>query len=298
MRIKYSEGQTLLTLFRLVLVSIALLGSWGMQKVADECFYFAHNAREIVRSFLTDLSEEEGAGQPEAKEAYVLYYSLYDEADQATRYYYSVYYLSGSEGAWGLVSPDGEQLLENCYQSIQLLPQGFLLEDESGFRFYDQELNLLSDLVWDDADVSAREDGLIDCDLVRVCKDGLYGAVDFNGQVVIQPQYEQFDLYTFETDWQINRVEKNGKYGYIDRNGNTIVQLNYDFALLSTVKAYHEDEDPSDPEAGYDRPVVYVLNGDTWGIMYKLLDGSTGQVTWGVEPPAEMVEAAQQVRGE
>jgi len=300
LRIKYAEGQTLLTLLRFLIISIALLGSWGMQKVADQCFYFAYNAREIAQGFLSGLDPTgqgaEGADSAAEKDAYVLYYSVYDEADKATRYVYSVYYLSGEEGAYGLVSPSGEQLLENRYQSIQLLPEAFLLEENGRFYFYDQNLQPLSEQGWDAAELVFREDGMIDCDLIKVCRDGLYGAVDLKGQLVIEPQYEQFDLYTFETDWHINRVKQNGKYGYIDRNGNIVVSISYDFALMSTIKVYDADEDPSDPEAGTDRAVVYVLSGDRWGLMYKLFNGGTGEVTWGVEPPAEMVEAAEQAQ--
>lgn len=290
LRIRYSEGQTLLTLVRLLIISIALLGSWGIQSLVDRCFYYAQNARQIADGFLSSLEESQ---EKLADNAYVLYYSVYDEAERATRYYYSVYYLTGSEGAWGLVSPSGQRLLEDQYQSIHLLPDALLLEEDGVFRFYDYQGNLLSDDAWDQAEISFREDGMIDCDLIKVGRDGLYGAVDLQGQLVISPQYEQFDLYTFATDWHINRVKQNGKYGYIDRSGNVVVSIIYDFALVSTVKVYDEDEDPADPEAGQDRDVVYVLDGDRWGLMYRLHDGSTGEVTWGVEPPAEMVEAAQ-----
>ena len=290
LRIKYSEGQTLLTLVRLLILSIALLGSWGIQSVVDSCFYYVQNAREIAQGFLSSLEETE---EELADNAYVLYYSVHDEEDKATRYYYSVYYLTGSEGAWGLMAPSGQRLLEDRYQSIRLLPEALLLEEAGQFRFYDYQGNLLSEESWDQAEVSFREDGMIDCDLIKVERNGLYGAVDLRGQLVIAPQYEQFDLYTFATDWQINRVKQNGKYGYIDRSGNVVVSISYDFALASTVKVYDEGEDPADPEAGRDRAVVYVLDGDRWGLMYRLHDGSTGEVTWGVEPPAEMVEAAQ-----
>ena len=282
-----------------MLVSIALLGSWGMQKVADACFYFAHNAEQVTHDLLTAAnnivggdSSGEASIEAEGKEAYVLYYSAYSPEEKATRYIYTVYYLTGSEGARGLESPSGEQLLEERYDNIYLLPQAFLLEEDGVYRFYDQELKLLSDQAWDEAEPAYREDGMIDCDLIKVGRNGLYGAVNLQGQIVIEPQYDQFDLYTFETDWHVNRVKKDGKYGYIDQNGNIVVSLNYDFAMISTVKAYREGEDPSDPDAGYDRPVVYVLSGDRWGMMYKLDDGGTGDVTWGVEPPAEMVEAA------
>ncbi len=296
LRIKYSEGQTLLTLLRLCLASIALLGSWGMQAAADWCDYFVHNAGSIVQGFFSTGKEEQSLGG----NAYTLYYSVHDPVSKATRYYYSVYYLTGSEGAWGLATPGGDQLLENRYQSIQLLPQAILLEENGQFRFYNYDLELLSDTAWDDAEAEIREDGLIDCDLIRVRKNGLYGAVDLTGQMVIEPQYEQFDLYTYETNWHINRVKQNGKYGYIDRNGNSIVSIQYDFALMSTVKVYDDDEDPNDPEAGHDREVVYVLSDDRWGVMYKRADGSTGDVTWDVEPPQEMLEAAraQQAVGE
>lgn len=297
MQIKHSEGQTLLTLLRLLIISIALLGTWGMQKVADQCIYFAYHAREIAQNFLASFDQEDTTDAAMA-DSYVLYYSIHDEEEHATRYVYSVYYLSGGVGAYGLISPSGEQLLENRYQSIQLLPEAFLLEENGQFYFYDHALQPLSEQSWDDAEVGFREDGMIDCDLIKVCRDGLYGAVDLKGQLVIDPQYEQFDLYTFETDWQINRVKQNGKYGYIDRNGNIIVSINYDFALMSTIKVYEEGEDPMDPEAGTDRAVVYVLSGDRWGVMYKLFNGSTGEVTWGVEPPAEMVEAAADARKE
>lgn len=288
--IKKSEGQTLLTLLRLVIISIALLGSWGMQSVADAAFNFVFNAEALVKDFLQEDPLVE-SGQVEGR-LYVLYYDEHSEVDNATRHVYKHYYVTGDEGAWGLKDNAGRMLLPESYQDILILPEAFLLQQEQQWRFYDRQLAPLSEESWDSVELEQAESGRIISDLIKVGRDGLYGAVDLLGQLLVEPVYDDLDLYTFEVGWPISRVCRDGLYGYIDGAGQVVIALDYDYAIMSTVMVYDEnagfDETVEEP-VGVEEPIVYVLKGEDWGAIRKQRDGSASRVDWDAEPAAQVI---------
>ena len=62
--------------------------------------------------------------------------------------------------------------------------------------------------------------------LLRVKKDGKYGFVNPNGDVVIPVQYDKVRYFNNGSCCAL----KDGKYGYIDKQGNTIIPFVYDEA--------------------------------------------------------------------
>ncbi len=295
MTIKKAEGQTLLTLLRLVIVSVALLGGWGMQSIADAVFNFAYNSKAIISNF---LYEDDASPVVEGR-LYVLYYDEHDEAERATRHVYKHYYVTGQEGALGLKDSAGRTVLEAGYQDILVLPAAFLLKEGDVWRFYDQELNPLSEQAWDGVELELAENGRISSDLVKVELGGLFGAADMQGHVLVEPIYEELELYTFAADWAINRVRYEGRYGYIDSNGNIVIDLIYDYAVMSSFTVYDQTETEAgetaaeggegEEPAGIELPIVYVLKDGDWGGIYKRADNSATGVDWQVEPSAQVV---------
>lgn len=282
MRIKYSEGQTILTLIRVLVVILACLCVGGAYRLVGGAFSTAATARESVAEILESGGRQTVSGTPT-----VLYYSESgEEGGQVSSY--QMYYLTGDAGAYGLCDAGGARILDEVYQGIILLPHAYLLQQQDLWRFYDKDtLTLLNDASWEEVEVLRSDNGRFASSLVSVKRDGLFGAVDMRGEVVIEPAYEYFQLSSLEADWPLIRVRQNGKYGYIDSTGQVVVSLSYDYAVLDTVLLYQDENDAE----GTETPIIYVLREGDWGALYRNADGSSSEVDWSVEPSAEVLAA-------
>ena len=287
MKIKNAEGQTLLSLVRLAIVSVACLCVAGAAAWADWAFGAAGQAGDLVGDILHGEAEAQagGHGQPT-----VLYYSEQDENGGQIRVY-QVFYITGGENAHGLTDAAGQVLLPEQYQDVVVLPRAYLLRQNDNWRFYDRDsLQPLSEDSWDWIEVLRSESGRFISDLLAVGRDGLYGAVDMQGRVVIEPVYEYFQLSSLQADWPLIRVRQNGLYGFINAQGQVVVSLSYDYAALDTVTV-HADENDAE---GVETPLVYVLKGEDWGALYRVEGGGSGEVDWSVEPTGEVMSAWRQ----
>jgi len=258
-----------------------------MQGAVDAVLHFAFHSHEIVYSF---IYEEEAPSVVEGT-LYVLYYDEHDDAERATRHVYKHYYVTGEPGGLGLKDGAGRVALEERYEDILVLPSAYLLKEGGQWRFYDQRLSLLTDQAWDGVELELAEDGRISSDLVKIGRDGLFGAADMAGNVLVEPIYEELELYTYAADWPINRVRYEGRYGYIDGNGRVVIDLIYDYAVMSSITVYDEAGEPTEGEeaAGAEEPIVYVMKDGDWGGIYKNDDNSASRVDWNVEPSAQVV---------
>ena len=288
MSIKKSEGHTLLTFMRLGMVFIACLSIGNAQAWADATFALINNAGSIVDDF---LSEQPPARQVDG-DAFVLYYREPAVDGKGTLYIYQQFYLTGNGAVYGLSDASGKQLLPERYQGILVLPAAYFLNQGQGWRLYDRgTLQPLGDLAWDDVKLELSENGLLENDLIQVKKDGLYGAVNMRGEVVIEPIYEEFDLYSYDVGWPLIRVKKDGRYGYIDDQGEVVIDLSYDYAVLSSITVY-ADENDAEGEAV---PIVYVRLGDDWGGILKQ-DGRPAPVDWDIEPSEEALASYKNIQ--
>lgn len=279
MQIKQSEGHTLLSFLRLGIVFIACLSVGNVQTWADATFAFFNNAETIIDEF---LNEQPAAKQVEG-DPFALYYRQPAESGKGMQYIYQQYYLTGSGDQHGLKDASGRELLPERYQGILVLPAAYFLNLGQGWQLFDREtLTPLSELTWDDVKVELSENGLLENDLIQVKKDGLYGAVNMQGQVVIEPIYEEFDLYSYDADWPLIRVKQDGLYGYIDSQGRVVIDLRYDYAVLGSI-TLHADENDAEGEVV---PVIYVKLGEDWGGILKQGD-QPAAVDWDIEPSQE-----------
>lgn len=291
MRIKHAEGQTLLTLVRTAIVFAACLSVGNVQYYADATFNFLANAETMVRGFLAEdqpeLSRQYGQPLP------LYYYEADGEHKNSGFYVYQQYYLTGSEGRLGLVNAAGQELLGQHYQGVVLLPHAYILKQEGQWRFCDREsLAPLNDLSWDDVTPDQNEYGLIDSNLVRVEKDGLFGAVDLLGQPMIEPLYDEFLIAAHSADWPLILVRQEGRCGFLDKRGRVVIDLIYDYAVLDTITLFADENDAQ----GVETTVVYVRQGEDWGGIFRQENGLPGPVDWSVEPSDEVLAAYQHQR--
>lgn len=281
-RIKYAEGQTLLTLTRAAIVVVACLCVGGVYGLVNGLFSTATSARDAVVDIIDAETSQTIEGMPT-----VLYFSENGAGGGITSIY-QVYYITGKEGAYGLVDAGGERLLDDIYEGVILLPHAYALKQDGQWRFFDREtMEQITEHQWDEADVLRADNGRFIGTLVRVKKDGLYGAVNMRGEISIGPYYDDLQMNSLQSAWPLIKVKSNGKYGFINSAGDTIISLSYDYAAMSTVTVYADENDAE----GTEKPIVYVLSDGDWGAIYRNGDGTSSDVDWSVEPTAEVLEA-------
>lgn len=284
MRIKHAEGQTLLTLLRLCFVAIACLCVGNMQAYADAFYQFIGSAGDMARDF---IAPEEDASVSIQGEPVVLYFQELLPEGGGYRIVYQQLYKTGSESAYGLTDAAGRQLVPEQYQDILALPHAYVLKSGGLWQFVDAETFVpLSERLWEEVQPSLSEKGMLQGNLVRVRQDGLYGAVDLTGNVVIEPAYDEFVLYSYQVEWPLIAVRQNGYYGYLDMAGNIVVDLIYDYAVMSVTTVFADENDAT----GTTIPIIYVLRNEDWGAIYRQGDGPSA-VDWQVEPSAEALAA-------
>ena len=285
MRIKYAEGQTLLTLTRVAIAVVACLCVAGVYSLISGIFSTADTARDSMQDIIGRPSAENTQGEPT-----VLYYKEVGPGGSQVNTY-QMFYITGSEGAYGLTDAGGNRLLPDMYQGIILLPHTYLLKQGGYWRFYDKETLVAKDYnFWEEAEVLRTENGAFASYLVCVRRDGLYGATNMLGQVAIQPIYESFQMSSLTAKWPLIKVKQYGKYGFINSSGQVIVTLSYDFARVDSIMLYKDENDAE----GVEIPIIYVLRDGDWGAMYRNSDGSSSDVDWSVEPTSEVLAAYEQ----
>lgn len=88
------------------------------------------------------------------------------------------------------------------------------------YTFIDTNGELISDLTWDYA--YSFKSGM-----ARVKKDDLYGFINLEGEIVLEPQF--ISALDFREGLASVEIENN-KWGYVDTNGNFISKLQWDIA--------------------------------------------------------------------
>ena len=280
MQIKNTEGQTVLTLVRLVIVIFVCLCVGKIGSAAQGMAELALNAEQIASDM---VAQEEYVPSAEGQKT-ILYYSL-PESHGSSRIY-QIFYKNGTEGAYGLTDSLGRQLLPPQYEDILVLPQAYLLKQDGLWGFFDRSsLESLSDRSWNSVQLQQREDGFLLSDSVLVGNNDKYGICDMLGQVIIEPLYDSMTMSS-QVDWPLIRVCRDGRYGYIDSNGDVIVRPIYDYAVMDTVTVYADENDAE----GTLTPLIYVLSNGSWGAIYRQGDAATN-VDWSVEPSADVLAA-------
>lgn len=285
MKVKYNEGRTLLSLWRVVIVVAicVFFGGSGLLTATAQNFFDAGS------SLAGSLANNGSAADDRTV---VLYYYEENAAGSGGYYIYEQLQLIGEAGAVGLADSAGNQLLPPRYEEVAPLPHAYLVKEDGLWCFLDKEsLQVLADERWDTAQIDLNEKKEIASGLITVSRGGLYGAVDLRGKLIIAPAYDSFQTNS-EALWPIIKVEQNGKYGFIDYDGNIVVSISYDYALLDSITVYDDENDAT----GHEQAIIYVYRDGRWGALYREGNGSSA-VDWSVEPTEEVLAAYQDGAG-
>lgn len=270
----------------MAIFAIAAMSVFGMQNVMDNLFSLFQADIDLVE---VEPGDDEQTGS-NSDRSYILYYDekIYDESGSGYRHTYKQYYIVGSENSLGLVDNSGNVLLPHIYQDILILPNSYILKENDVWHFYSQDtLERLDENDWDEVAIELSEQGKIISDMVKVCRDGAYGATNHQGEIIISPRWQSLDLYTYEALWPLLRVQQDELYGFIDNKGDTIISVSYDYAQLDVYTISNEDINAN--ESTTTLPIIYVCQDGNWGGILRESNGRPSSVDWDIEPSAEVL---------
>lgn len=120
----------------------------------------------------------------------------------------------------GYVNLDGQVVIEPIYYDVNEFNEyGTAMVEDADEKMWliDTKGNKVTDVGYDNMSRYI-------CDgLIKVEKDGLFGYIDYNGNVVVEPQYK--DAKDFSDG--LASVMKDKLYGYIDTKGNLVLDHKY-----------------------------------------------------------------------
>lgn len=131
--------------------------------------------------------------------------------------------IRGNNEKYGFFTIEGKQLCDFKYDSFESISSQYLfLVEESGKKYIiDDKLNNIMDTK--NFDENGLEIDSIENSRVRVIKNDKYGIADFNGNIIINPEYDNVSIQTAKCGYF--SIEKDNKYGIANLNGNEIIKL-------------------------------------------------------------------------
>lgn len=63
--------------------------------------------------------------------------------------------------------------------------------------------------------------------VLKIKQNEKYGLIDFNGNVIVEPEYEEIDSFNYKEGLLL--VKNNGKYGVINIDGEEVIKTKYDY---------------------------------------------------------------------
>ena len=177
------------------------------------------------------------------------------------------YFIVKEDNKYGIIDTQGEKVIEAKYEDIKIPnPEKAIficyengetkvLNDKGEEIFTNYEnieplrlKNISSDLMYEKS-------------VLKYCKDGKFGIIDFNGKKLTKAIYDEIDTLQFKEGELL--VKKDGKYGIINIKGTTLVKTNYD--KIETDKFYEE-------ENGYKKAGYIVSKITEQGYRYGYVD--------------------------
>lgn len=138
-----------------------------------------------------------------------------------------------SDGEWVLVDEKGEEKNEDRYDAVVTDAFGFcssqkriFVKNGDAVRMVNTKGKQVGELTFDDARAFTNEG------YAAVCKDGKWGFVDSDGELVIDYTYEEAE--SFQNGFA--PVAQNGRWGYINEDGTMVIQPEF-------LKATHISEE-------------------------------------------------------
>lgn len=134
------------------------------------------------------------------------------------------YFLTKNEGGWGALGPDGKIAVPFKYDRLTDFNSGFsLAERDNNFFVLKNDGTEFPIEAADVREIKHFSEGL---GMIEV-KGGLWGFVDGNGKIAIEPQ---FNLLGYFSGGLALARSKNGLIGYIDKQGDWVIEPQFNNA--------------------------------------------------------------------
>lgn len=137
-------------------------------------------------------------------------------------------------GSWYLIDKGGNKLSDGYLSFVTDEKQAIyrngviFAQTEEGYVCLDGEGKKITEQVYEDAKM------FLDVTLAAVKLDGLWGYIDYTGDMKIEPQYE--DAKSFRND--VAAVKINGLWGYIDSDGVIVIPPKFQDAKCFNTSGY------------------------------------------------------------
>lgn len=122
---------------------------------------------------------------------------------------------------YGLINYEKQQVLPNEYEKIEKVygKNLYVIEEAGKDKLINNEKNVVLEKDFDEIKqiLQYSEDGII------FIKDGKYGVMNVNGDIIIPAEYEEIN----EVKDSIFVAKKDGKYGVIDKDKNTKIEFKF-----------------------------------------------------------------------
>ncbi len=132
-------------------------------------------------------------------------------------------------------SLNGEAILETKYSSIKYVPntKDFIVESDGRFGVIDKSANIKIKIIYDEIKMMDNEN-----ELYLLKENNLYGVADINGNVIVEPQYQQiginierFTQNGIESQYiladSLIPIKNNNLWGFFDLTGKQVTDFIY-----------------------------------------------------------------------
>lgn len=126
-----------------------------------------------------------------------------------------------NEDKYGIYDEGGNEVFPIIYEEINFVTKDLItLKDHSGkYGMYNYDGQQITDHIYDEINGYGRT-------LIQVSKDGKWGYINDQGEVVVDIEYEGM---TITMDPRFAQVEVDGKQGIMDMYGKWLVEPKYDY---------------------------------------------------------------------
>ncbi|MGI6012478.1 MAG: WG repeat-containing protein [Ruminococcus sp.] len=125
------------------------------------------------------------------------------------------------DGEWSLITPKGKERSQERYEDV--------ISDDNGFCSWQKRIFVKKDGEYQMVNTKGKAVGELTFDLAKaftdegyaaVCKDGKWGYINEDGELVLDFQYD--DAQSFQNGFAAVCID--GKWGYIDEQGTVVIQ--------------------------------------------------------------------------
>lgn len=230
---------------------------------AKQIYLLALQALEAAK----EAAEEEGTEETKegTKEGTITArYWLGDAGERTIEYLVRLL----TDGKKDLVNVQGETILSG-FDDYDLMLKLIFARQDGKWGLYEPGGGMVLDHVYEEIANYEMPNGCKANGLAGVKSGGLWGAVDQNGKIVIQPRYDSILLNYYEEVEPFIKVEKDGKFGYVTQDGQLLVDTVWDAAFMDVLNV------PED--------IIFVQEGGKWGGI-RVENAAALPVDWNLQP--------------